>query len=269
MPYQGYGTIYLREFANNSNYHAALLQFQHRLQHGVTVGANYTYSKALDCSDSYSTAVDPILDPRSRNYGPAGFNRSSVFSGTFYYRLPKPGQAMHNRPVGWVADNWELSGVTRMMTGTPVTPGYSLITGLNQPSGTPSESARMEVINPTAPMASRFGPPPEPAGQTTAANAAWLSTSPLPQFGNLGQNTLTLPGTNNWDVSVYRNIIIKERFTTMLRLETYNTFNHSQFSNVNSTAQFNTKGQQVNTAFLLPSSARPARIVQVALRVFF
>ena len=55
----------------------------------------------------------------------------------------------------------------------------------------------------------------------------------------------------------------------MLRLETYNTFNHTQFSGINSTAQFNTAGSQVNTAFLLPNAARPARYVQVAARLWF
>ena len=55
----------------------------------------------------------------------------------------------------------------------------------------------------------------------------------------------------------------------MLRLETYNTFNHTQFNAINSTAQFNTQGQQVNTAFLLPTGARPPRYVQVAMRVTF
>ena len=58
-----------------------------------------------------------------------------------------------------------------MLTGAPITPGYSLITGITTPTGTPSDTARMEVINPTAPLASRFGPPPEPAGQATVANA--------------------------------------------------------------------------------------------------
>ncbi len=269
-PYSAYGTINLREFASNSNYHALTLQAQHRLSHGINVSANYTYSKALDVSDSYSSGVDPFLNIHSRNYGPAGFNRANVFTGTFYYNLPKPGRMTGFRPLGWVADNWELSGVTRMLTGAPLTPGYSLITGITSPTGTPTEGARMEVINPTAPLASRFGPAPEPAGQASVANAGpWLSTSTAPQFGNLGQNTMTGPGTNNWDLSLYRTIMIKERARLMLRLETYNTFNHTQFSAINSTAQFNTLAQQVNTAFLLPTTARPARYVQIAMRVTF
>ncbi len=269
-PYSAYGTIYLREFATNSNYHAMLLSAQHRLSHGINVGANYTFSKALDTADSYGSAVDPFLDPRSRNYGPASFNKSSVFTGTFYYLLPKPGKMTGYRALGWVTDNWELSGVTRMMTGTPITPGYSLITGITTPTGTPAEGARMEVINPTGPLSVRFAPPPEPAGQATVANAGpWLSTSTAPEFGNLGQGTLTGPGTNNWDLSLYRTIPFKERARIMLRLETYNTFNHTQFNAINSTAQFNVSGAQVNTAFLTPTGARPPRYVQVAMRVTF
>jgi len=277
-PYSAYGDIDLREFAANSNYHALLLQFQHRLSHGINLGANYTFSKALDVSDSYSSAVDPFLPARSRNYGPAGFNKTQVFTGTFYYLLPKPGKITGFRPLGWVADNWEFSGVTRMMTGTPITPGISYISSPTQPTGTPSDSARLEVTNPNIPLwncqtptyACRFGPPPEPAGQSVSTTGPWQSASTAPEFGNLGQNTMTGPGTNNWDMSLYRVIPFREgRARTMLRLETYNTFNHTQFSAINSTAQFNTLGQQVNAAFLLPTTARPARYVQVAIRVTF
>jgi hypothetical protein len=268
-PYPAYGDIDLREFSANSNYNGLMLGLQHRLSHGINVSASYTFSKALDTSDSYGSAVDPFLDPRSRNYGPAGFDRRQVFTANFFYDLPKPGKITGIRRLGVLTDNWQLSGVVRCLTGAPITPGYSLITGLNSPTGTPSDGARMEVVNPTAPLTTRFGPPPEPAGQTSLANAAWLSTSPYPQFGNLGQNTLTGPGTSNLDMSIYRNIIIRERTNIMLRLETYNTLNHTQFNGINSTAQFNTLGAQVNTAFLLPNSARPPRVVQVALRLTF
>ncbi len=270
-PYSAYGDLYLYEFAANSNYHALMFSAQHRISHGINVSASYTFSKALDTSDGYGSAVDPFLDPRSRNYGPAGFNRAQVFTCTFYYSLPKPGRMTNLRPLGWVADNWELAGVTRMLTGAPITPGYSLVTGITTPTGTPSDSARMEVTNATAPLASRFGPPPEPAGQASVANAGpWLSTSTAPQFGNLGQNTMTGPGTENWDLSLYRTIPLKEgRIRAQLRLETYNTFNHTQFSAINSTAQFNNQDQQVNTAFLLPTAARPPRYVQIAFRMMF
>ncbi len=268
-PYSAYGDVLMYEFAANSNYNALLTSFQHRVSHGLTLVAQYTFSKALDMADGNATVVDPFASPRSRHYGPAGFNRSHVFSSNFYYTLPKLGKLTGIRPIGWVADNWSIAGVVRMLTGAPLTPGYSLITGLTTPTGSASVAARMQVVDPNAPLAQRFGPPPQPAGQATTAQAAWLSTSTAPQQGNLGQNTVTGPGTNNWDLSMYRIIPIRERVKLMLRLETYNTFNHTQFNAINSTAQFNPLGQQVNAGFLLPTASRPPRYVQIAVRVTF
>jgi hypothetical protein len=268
-PYSAYGDVYLYEFANNSNYNGLLMSFQHRLSHGVTLTASYTYSKALDTADGYSSAVDPFLAPRSRNYGPAAYDRRQVFTSNFYYPLPKAGKATGLRPLGWVADNWEVSGVVRMLTGGPVTPGYSLITGISAPTGSPSDSARLEVVNPTAPLASRFGPPPEPAGQASLTSAPWSVASTAPQFGNLGKDTVTGPGTSNWDLSLYRRIRITERINSQLRIEGYNVFNHTQFNAINTTLQFNTLAQQINPQFMQPTANRPPRYIQIALRIMF
>ena len=265
-PYQGLGDIYLYEFANNSNYHALLLTVQHRLGANFNLSANYTFSKALDCSDSYSNSVDPFLNIRSRDYGPAGFDRRHVFSSNFYWNLPKPGKATGLRPLGWVADNWALSGVVRMLTGGPATPSYSLVNGIASPTGSPSDGARVEVIDPTAPLPLRFAPPPEPAGQ---ANVPWAVTTTTPQLGNLGRNTMYGPGVNNWDLSIYRQVRIRERILGQLRLESYNTFNHTQWSSYNTALQFDSTGRQINTAFDTPSAARPPRRIQIALRISF
>jgi hypothetical protein len=265
-PYQGWGVINLYEFANNSNYHALLATFQHRMGRGMNVTANYTWSKVLDTSDAYSSSVDAFVSPKSRNYGPAGFDRRHVFNVNFYWEMPKPGRALGIRPMGWVTDNWTLSGVVRMMTGGPSTPGYSLVNGIASPTGSGDESARPQVIDPLAPLAQRFAPPPEPANQ---ANVPWAIASTTPQLGNLGKNTLYGPGTNNWDLSVYKNFKFGERVTSSLRLETYNTFNHTQFGGLNTTLQFDPTGKMINTAFDTPNSARPPRRMQLALRIIF
>ena len=81
------------EFATNSNYHALLLSVAAPPLAWPQRRAPITPSVRLWIrADSYSSAVDPFLDPRSRNYGPAGFNRAQVFTGNFYYNLPKPGK---------------------------------------------------------------------------------------------------------------------------------------------------------------------------------
>ena len=59
------------------------------------------------------------------------------------------------------------------------------------------------------------------------------------------------------------------RVSGQLRLETYNTFNHSQFSGVDTTLRFDSAGGYANPLFNLPTSARPARRIQIAARITF
>jgi hypothetical protein len=232
-PMQGLGDdVLLYEFATSSNYHSLLTRFIDRFSHGVNASASYTFSKALETADSYSNQIDAFVNPRSRNYGPVGFDRSHVFSANFLWNIPKPSAGLRFRPAHWIGDNWALSGVTRMMTGGKFTPTYQPINSLPTPTGSSSEAARPQVLDPEAPITTCFGPAPQP----TAAN-------PAPQIGNLGKNTFTGQGVNNWDLSLYKNLRFREgRLSGQLRFETYNTFNHSQFSAVDTLLQFNSTG---------------------------
>ena len=56
-------------------------------------------------------------------------------------------------------------------------------------------------------------------------------------FGNLGRNVLTGPGRNNWDLALHKDFRLpwwgKEGSTLQFRWETFNSFNHTQWSGVN------------------------------------
>jgi hypothetical protein len=254
-PYQGLGDVLLYEFAGTSNYHGLLASYAHRWGTKLNINLSYTFSKALDESDSYSSQVDAFVSPRSRNYGPAGYDRNQTFSGSYYFTLPKLTQHVAWRPVHVVTDGWEISGITRMSTGGPFTPSYSLVNSLPSPTGSTSETARPQVLDPNAPLAQRFGPAPQ---------------GPPSQLGNLGKNTIIGPGVNNWDISLYRNLRFREgRVTGQLRLETYNTFNHTQYSTYDQTLKFDSAGNQTNPLFDQPNAARPPRRVQLSIRLKF
>jgi hypothetical protein len=254
-PLQGLGDVLLYEFAGTSNYNALLGSFAHRFNHGLNFNLAYTFSKVLDENDSYGNQVDAFVSPRQRNYGPAGYDRRHTFSASFYYTAPKLSSAIQFRPAHWILDRWTLSGVARMSTGGLFTPSYSLVTGLpTTPSGSASETARLDVVNPNAPLTQRFAPPP---------------SGPPVALGNLGKNTITAPGVNNWDLSLYKDARFTERVTGQLRIESYNTFNHTQFSGVDQTLRFDTAGRQVNPLFDLPTSARPARRLALGVRLRF
>jgi hypothetical protein len=122
-------------------------------------------------------------------------------------------------------------------------------------TGTPTQNANISVLDPKAdPLNGRFRPPDKYS------------------FGTAGSGILRGPGMNNWDISVYRNIRWHEgRRNLQLRWETYNTFNHAQFSGISQQAKFasTTDWTQVDPLFLQPTSARPARTMQLALRLNF
>ncbi len=53
------------------------------------------------------------------------------------------------------------------------------------------------------------------------------------------------------------------------RTEAYNALNHTQFSALNTAAQFNASGAQINNDFGRPAAPRSPRIISFALRFEF
>jgi hypothetical protein len=53
------------------------------------------------------------------------------------------------------------------------------------------------------------------------------------------------------------------------RGELYNAFNHTQYSGIDSTARFDTAGNQVNTRLGQVTSTRSPRVVQLAITFRF
>jgi hypothetical protein len=80
---------------------------------------------------------------------------------------------------------------------------------------------------------------------------------------------LTGPGFTNWDVTLGKNLPLwlGEGRTLRFRSEFYNVFNHTQFSQVNTTAQFDSRTlQQVNKNFGAFTAARAPRQISMSLR---
>jgi len=77
------------------------------------------------------------------------------------------------------------------------------------------------------------------------------------------------PGVNNWNTSVFKRFKPRERFDVQLRAEAYNTFNHTQFSGIDTTIQYNAAGQNTRLTSGNVTSARDARVMQFAVRLGF
>jgi len=109
----------------------------------------------------------------------------------------------------------------------------------------------------------------------TRNGSKWFDTSvfSLPAAGYIGSASRYVfrgPGPNQWDLSAFKEIAIHEKVKVELRGEFYNAFNHTQWSGINASPQFNpSTGAQTNALFGQATSDRGPRVIQIALRTTF
>lgn len=103
------------------------------------------------------------------------------------------------------------------------------------------------------------------AGQTTPCFA-----EPAPgQFGNLPYLGLTGPRFFDQDLSIVKNIRIKERLNFELRLEGFDVFNNANFGGAQLSTDSTTFGQLTGTVDTARGGGVTSRIIQWAVRLHF
>jgi hypothetical protein len=124
-----------------SNYHGLILTWNKRTSQGLSLTANYTYSKSLDqygvAQEDASYASDSFnLD---RDYGPSVFDHRHLLSTMFLYELPFRGSRL--------ASGWWISGTAFANSGEPM----SVVAAWQGFGGgwvAPQETAAIPVVAP-------------------------------------------------------------------------------------------------------------------------
>src|SRR5262245_17244313 len=284
--YKGYGDINYIEFASNSSYHALQVQANRRFSSTLSFGLRYTWSKAMDLVDGNNNNINPFIDPRSRNYGRAGFDRTHNFVVNYVYRVPGLSKHWNNGFTRQALDGWEVSGITSFVSGAPSGIGYSLVQARDLPgaSGGGVDSRAVRIAKPVLTSDQRdktcahsFAST-NTAAQATAVGCHLNVNSVRPPTdagdfgrGNAAKDLFRLPGTNNWDISLFKNFNLAREGKVRLqyRLEMYNAFNHTQFTGVDTTGRFDANGNQVNALFGSYTSAANARRIVMGLKLNF
>jgi hypothetical protein len=272
--YAGWQDISYYYQGGNSNYHSLQTQLHRRYKNNLTYGLVWTWSKATDYIDTETAGslVNSLIDPKLWNYGLAGFDRTHILKVFWTYNLPKASSVLRNKLVKYAFDNWQISGIYTAQSGAPASVSFSYSPGQDI-LGTPSYSPRINVVgdaNANIPAGGSlpygFNPvafAPVPYQACEVANPAFSC------WGNAGRTTYRAPGVNNFDLSLFKNVLIGERFRAQLRVEGYNAFNHTQYNSVNSSAIFNLQGVQTNTALGQYNGAASPRNIQIAVRLMF
>ena len=256
-PYQGWGNLTLREFNNNSNYNSLQVSARRQFSRNLMFGGSYTFSKTMGYSDP-----SPYFSPRSWNYGVLGLDRTHVVSINYLYELPGVAKRLGASWLAPVTDGWRISGITSFASGSPFTPGLS--TSFTTDITGSTEGARITVLSdPNLPDSERT------FGRNFKTEA--FALTPVRSFGNAGIGLLRGPGVNNWDMTLSKRVGLGlgEGRYVEFRWETYNTFNHTQFSGYDTAARFDQAGRQLNANFGAYNAARNPRVMAFFLRLAF
>jgi hypothetical protein len=241
-PYLGYGSIGYTEGSAASRYHGLEVHALRRFSGGLLFEASYTFSKALgDTEGAPQDSRNKRLD-----WGLTDLDRTHMFTFNYIYELPffKDGRG----PVGAVLGGWQLSGITTFQSGLPFTVGIS---GDRAQAG--GGAQRPDLV----------GRPHDGRGQSLSRyfNTAAFALAPLGRFGNSPPLNVRGPGINNWDLSLYKNIRMREGLKMQIGAGFFNAFNHSQFEGVG--------GNLGAATFGVVTSTRDSRILQFRAKLIY
>ena len=262
----------------NANYNSLQLSAEQRMRSGLTILANYTWSKAIDNTpyNQSSTAIAsnnsyvlPIYEPNFKrlDHGPSDFNHAHVASISFVYQMPK---VMQDAPsaLRYVVNNWQVSGLFQTRSGDPLT----ILASSNNSSLSSQSRDRAMFIggNPyggsNCPVTAHcknwlnsasFTPNPAPA-----------APSYTPNYGNVVKGSFVGPRYTDVDMSIARSFPFTESVSLQFRAEYFNLFNHTNFGDPNVTLN-GTFGEITSTTPQNGAAANDPRIGQLSLKLNF
>jgi Carboxypeptidase regulatory-like domain len=270
----------LRDVANSS-YHA----FQtsaNRTVGALTVSVAYTYSHSIDDSSDRGDSLFVNAYNIASNRASSSFDLRHNLSISYVYGLPFfKGSGLTHSLLG----GWQVSGITVAQSGLPftVTNGTTYGDNAGVGNGVGSGSRPDQIGNPAAVTAAQKSAASTVFGPLYYNPAAYALPTGL-TFGNVGRNTLNLPGRLNFDAGLFKQFPIRERMGFQFRWEVFNVFNHTQYNSVSGnntigapggtkaamdTADPGSAASLGSSSFLHLTGARAPRIMQLGLRFQF
>lgn len=248
-PYPGFGDITYYKADATANYNSLQVSLNRRFASGLFFGTSYTWSKALTTAsaDGDFTRIDG--NTRNANYALADFHRAHNLAVNWVYEVPTP---FASNAMKHVVGGWQVSGVFQYQTGLPQTIGFSIPGVANETlTGSFTEGARPRLVGDPA---SGFTDDPYHKLNVAAflPPTAGSRANPLSQLGMEAPNRyFILPGINNWTLSLQKSFRVTEHANMQFRIDAFNVFNHTQFSDIQRTANY--ANLQSTTPSNLPS----------------
>jgi len=265
LPYPTYNQITLTfPDSNKALYHSMIMKVQKRMGMGLTLLSTVTWSRNRDESsggvgntlNSGSKAPQNPYDLASE-YAFSNIDTPWRWSTSVSYQLPfGKGKAFLNKGglLNYAVGGWTFNTVSVFQTGFPLQ--ISQATNNNSTFGYGSQRPNATGVSPftSGSLEDRLN---------NYINPAAFSAAPIGTFGNLSRTIdMRGPGQVNWDMSMFKDIMIKEKVKAQFRCEALNAFNTPLFYGPNTSFGSSSFGK-------ITTQANFSRQLQLAIRVSF
>jgi hypothetical protein len=231
-PYQGYGGIRLWGYRGFSNYHSLQTSLTRRFDNGFMFSVFWVWSKTLGVNnDDYSTIRPGATDAENRqyNYSYTNYDRPHNIVANFIYQTPTVAEGA----LGYLVNDWQISGTYRWMSGTPYTVNFSIpdINAGNLTGSDGGQNARVVVT--CDPGKGSSGDP------YRQLNAECFGPPQTPSLGGESARYFVHnPPINNVNFSLSKRIPLGSRVRFEVRLDVFNALNHPQWRAVRNSVSF-------------------------------
>ncbi|HUA58584.1 MAG TPA: TonB-dependent receptor [Verrucomicrobiae bacterium] len=274
-----------------SSYNALQFSLRKRLSNGLQATVGYTWSHTLDMQSGlglFFNGNDPFNLHNS--YGTSVYDRTHVLTAQYRYDIP----SLAPKSSAWaqVANGWSLSGIIVLQSGFTYGP-----IDFSGAAGGIYYSSFVEILDPVMPLKPGITPQQAQLQGTTGINAGKPvissadffvptvapGTLGIPAgdtvetvFGATGRDSFRAPFQESFDVSLFKEFKVNERFRVQFRMDALNIFNHPDFDAPNvSSSQYSTSNgvptvRALSSSFgYIQSTLGSPRILQFALHLVF
>ncbi len=273
LPAQTSANGYVGNYAA-SDYNALLFTLRKQASHGLQFTFNYTFSHSIDnvseITNNYVTYTGSgaglvcELDNLRTCRASSDFDARHTINANYIYDLPfgHGKHFLHDAPA-WadtILGGWSTSSIITWRTGYP----FTIRTGSFPTAFTLDAPA---VLLNSAGLKPGIHTDSGGALQYFASQSAAVSAVGFPFAGGTGtRNAARGPGFSSVDMGLWKSFKVpkSESQQVILRLDTFNTFNHPVFNGPSSATIFDTSQFGIVT-----STASTPRVLQVALRYEF
>jgi hypothetical protein len=202
-----------------SSYWALQVTVDKRFSNGISALLGYAWSHAIDdvpLEFGGGASGPQPQDPRNirAERGNSIIDMRHRMTLSYLWELPfgKGKRFMNTGITALLLGNWQTNGILTVQTGQPFSP-------VLQTSTTNGTGSRPDVLAPNK----------YPGTLQRWFDPTVFGTPPPFTYGNAGRNTLFGPRRWNWDMSLFKNFVIREQTRVEFRAEAFNVFNHPQF----------------------------------------